>query len=771
MGLSLRVKIHLRYTFALGFLCFFLPNLRSQCNLAVELTSQASVDNFFTNYQCDSILSLTIHGLDISNLDGLLGLRYVEKDVLIILTNLQNLIGLDSLRKINNTLTIAENESLVTLQGLEKLTSINTITINRNPNLENLTGLNNMTAAFDLRILENNKLINLEGLTKLKNIFYLTLLDNNGLQTLHGLQSISQVAEHLRITNNPNLISLDGIESIMVLENVEIWWNQSLQHLDALRYLTRIRGWISLQGNQNLSDIRGLNNITRVDGDVEIINNANLSDCSIRYFCNRLYNSSTTEISQNATGCESITEVLLSCSEHHSLAKGSVFLDHNCNNVQDVGEYPLWNLMLFNHDLPLTNTFFDGSFEAFLFNNETHIISPYVNSNLHSVPAYYEITTDTSLQLYDNLNFALCPDSLYHDLGIHLAMLAELRRGFTTKFRTCFENAGVYIEDPVATLSFDDHPAIEIVNAAGGAVNGNTISWEFSGFQALAAFCPEVVISVDQGAMLGEEVIATATIAGQDSIDEISYVNNIAITKGHITGSYDPNDKIVNQPEIPPSNEGTVLEYTIRFQNTGTSYAEFVEVIDTLEAGLNIRSIKMIDASHPYHLSFPDSNVVKWRFDNILLPDSTTNEPESHGFVHFAIATNDSLIVNTEIKNECAIYFDFNDPVITAPAVTYVKLPTSVYDPHQSPYDIRLFPNPTNDYFLLNVAINVPDHVKMEMTDLNGKVILSKKIGSLQAGQHTFSFDTSAMPTGMYLIHLSGHMGRITQKVLVLNGE
>ena len=761
----------MRYTFALGFLCFLLPNLRSQCNLVVELTSQASVDNFFMNTQCDSILSLEITGLDITNLDGLRGLRYVENDVWIIGTHLQNLAGLDSLRKIKTTLLIRDNEFLVSLQGLEQLTNQNTIIIQRNPNLENLTGLDNLVIAYDLKILENNKLLNLEGLGQLKNIFYLTLLDNNGLQTLHGLQSITQVAEHLRITDNPNLISLDGMESIIVLENVEIWWNQSLQHLDALRYMTRIRGWISLQGNQNLSDIRGLNNITRVDGDVEIINNANLSDCSIQYFCNRLYNSGTTEISYNAAGCKSITEVLLSCSEHHSLAKGSVFLDHNCNNVQDAGEYALGNLMLFNNDLPLTNTSFDGSFEAYLTNNETHIIYPYANSNLHSVPPYYEITTDTSLQLYDNLNFALCPDSLYHDLGIHLAMLSELRRGFTAKFRPCFENAGVYIEDPVATLSFDDHPAIEIVDAAGGAVNGNTISWEFSGFQALAAYCPEVVISVDPAAMLGEEVIATATIAGQDTIDEISYTNNIAISKGHITGSYDPNDKIVNRPEIPPSNEETVLEYTIRFQNTGTSYAEFVDVIDTLEARLNIRSIKMIDASHPYHLSFPDSNVVKWRFDNILLPDSTTNEPESHGFVHFAISTNDSLIVNTEIKNECAIYFDFNDPVITAPAVTHVKLPTSVYNPLQSPYNIRIYPNPTKDYFLLNIAINIPDHVKMNMTDLNGKVIHSKKIGSLQAGQHTFSFDTSAIPTGMYLIHLSGNMGRITQKVLVVNGE
>ncbi|HEY3385337.1 MAG TPA: T9SS type A sorting domain-containing protein [Saprospiraceae bacterium] len=757
----------MRYTIAFGFLVCIFSNLRSQCSFEIELTTQGAVDNF----SCDSVLTLKISGPGITNLNGLLGLRHVEKDLWITDTQIQNLAGLDSLAIIDEFLLIRDNPSLVNLEGLEKATGLNTVTIHRNPSLENLNGLNNVEGIYDLKILENNKLVNMQGLEKLKNIFYLSLRDNNGLQTLHGLHSISQVAEHLQITNNPYLISIDGIETINVVENVEIFWNQRLTHLDALRYLTRIRGWISLLGNASLVDIRGLNNITRIDGDIEIINNASLSDCAIRFFCNRFTNGGITQISDNATGCKSITEVLLSCSEHHTLAQGSLFLDHNCNNVQEAGEYELGNQMIFNHDLPLTNTLFDGRFQALLNNNETHIIYPFVNSNFHSIPANYEITTDTTLQLYDNLDFALCPDTLYHDLGIHLAQLSELRRGFKAKYRLCLENAGVYIEDPVVILSFDDHPAIEIIDAFGGEVNGNTITWEFNGFTALADYCFEVVTSVDQDAMLGEEVIVKATIAGNIPIDEISYTNNEALRSGHITGSYDPNDKIVNRTEIPPSQEETVLEYTIRFQNTGNSYAEFVEVIDTLEAGLDVRSIQMIDASHAYQLSFPDSNVVKWRFDNILLPDSTTNEPESHGFVHFAISTKDSLLLNSEIKNECAIYFDFNDPVITAPAVTLVKLSTSVDHQNRQQYNLCIYPNPTSDQLFLNVTINSPDQVKMDMVHLNGKVIINKEMDLLQPGQHTFSLDTSTVPAGMYFIHLSGNKGRISQKVFVFHGE
>jgi hypothetical protein len=56
---------------------------------------------------------------------------------------------------------------------------------------------------------------------------------------------------------------------------------------------------------------------------------------------------------------------------------------------------------------------------------------------------------------------------------------------------------------------------------------------------------------------------------------------------------------------------------------------------------------------------------VAWTFDNILLPDSNVNEPESHGYVKFTIELKDSIPQDTKIENFAGIYFDFNDPVIT----------------------------------------------------------------------------------------------------------
>ncbi|MBK9490010.1 MAG: hypothetical protein IPO07_15465 [Haliscomenobacter sp.] len=52
-------------------------------------------------------------------------------------------------------------------------------------------------------------------------------------------------------------------------------------------------------------------------------------------------------------------------------------------------------------------------------------------------------------------------------------------------------------------------------------------------------------------------------------------------------------------------------------------------------------------------------------FKNINLPDSTNNEPESHGFVSFRIKDRSGLAEKTTIDNTAYIYFDQNPAIVT----------------------------------------------------------------------------------------------------------
>ena len=112
----------------------------------------------------------------------------------------------------------------------------------------------------------------------------------------------------------------------------------------------------------------------------------------------------------------------------------------------------------------------------------------------------------------------------------------------------------------------------------------------------------------------------------------------------NITGSYDPNDKqafprgFTNQNIVQP---GTEMDYLIRFQNTGTDTAFTVVVEDELSNDLDPTSFEMSAASHPYSVEMESRagrTILRWTFNNILLPDSTTDEPGSNGFIRFFIS-------------------------------------------------------------------------------------------------------------------------------------
>ncbi|QHT66760.1 T9SS type A sorting domain-containing protein [Rhodocytophaga rosea] len=144
----------------------------------------------------------------------------------------------------------------------------------------------------------------------------------------------------------------------------------------------------------------------------------------------------------------------------------------------------------------------------------------------------------------------------------------------------------------------------------------------------------------------------------------------VAIECLPIIDSYDPNDKLVSpvgvtENHYTPTNRA--LDYTIRFQNTGTDYAYKVVVVDTLSEYLDISTLKMGAASHGYQLNVSGKGrpVLTFTFDNILLPDSTTDQEGSNGYVKFSIKPLAGIAEKTIIENLADIFFDYNEPVRT----------------------------------------------------------------------------------------------------------
>ncbi len=169
-------------------------------------------------------------------------------------------------------------------------------------------------------------------------------------------------------------------------------------------------------------------------------------------------------------------------------------------------------------------------------------------------------------------------------------------------------------------------------------------------------------------------------------------------------GAYDPNDKQAIPVGYGPAHyirAGDALHYKIRFQNTGTDTAFTVVIRDTLSPWLDVATLRLGPASHPCLAGFDGERILVFTFNNILLPDSATNLEASQGFVDFFIRTHDSIPLQTRIENAAAIYFDFNEPVITNTIFhtigrDFIPVSTAVFQPYPG-HAWQLFPNPATD--------------------------------------------------------------------------
>jgi len=181
--------------------------------------------------------------------------------------------------------------------------------------------------------------------------------------------------------------------------------------------------------------------------------------------------------------------------------------------------------------------------------------------------------------------------------------------------------------------------------------------------------------------LIGTQLNASATVT--PAMTDAILANNTATWVVTVTGSYDPNDKLANTSH---GNSSTVylieedewIDYTIRFQNTGTDTAFLVVITDTLPQHLDPATIRMGAGSHGFSWSLSGQGTLRWVFPNIVLPDSNVNGPRSHGFVSFRIRPYQPLLPGTTIENIANIYFDFNPPVITEPSVLVAEFSTGV---------------------------------------------------------------------------------------------
>lgn len=234
-------------------------------------------------------------------------------------------------------------------------------------------------------------------------------------------------------------------------------------------------------------------------------------------------------------------------------------------------------------------------------------------------------------------------------------------------------------------------------------------------------------------------------------------------------GSFDPNDK-----QAVPKGYGenhliranTDIDYTIRFQNTGTDTAFTVVIRDTLSSFLNASTVRPGVGSHPYSFSMLDGNVLVFRFDHILLPDSNVNEVASHGFIKFSVAQNLDNPNGTIIDNDAAIYFDFNDPVITNVVSHTIGedfiITVETTQPGAAALPLKIYPNPATEQATFEIPGGIVSG-QFQLSNSTGQALYSEIFNG-----PVYRLRAKGLNAGIYLYQISCDNGALYSGKLIV---
>ncbi len=358
--------------------------------------------------------------------------------------------------------------------------------------------------------------------------------------------------------------------------------------------------------------------------------------------------------------------------------KGRVFLDNNLSGTKDANEPYLGNQLVQTQKQggytrsAITN---NGAFSIDV-DTGTYNTSVLYNSTYYTVtPASFNKVFNTYFNT-DSINFALQPIPGIKDLVVSLMGLTPVRPGFDARYKIFYKNQGT---EAIAsgTVQWVKSSKLNFVSAspAQSSQSGDTLRWNFTNLapQDSASILINCTVAPPPTTVNGEVLRSVATIL--PVIGDLTPLDDTSRLSQTVTGSYDPNDKKeVHDGKLKPEQvaAGEWLQYTIRFQNTGTDTAFNIIVRDTLSSKVDLTTLQMVSASHSYALNIKDGNKLTWTFSNIKLVDSVRNEPLSHGYIVYRIKPLPTLLEGDIILNSASIYFDFNLPIQTNEEETQV---------------------------------------------------------------------------------------------------
>lgn len=348
---------------------------------------------------------------------------------------------------------------------------------------------------------------------------------------------------------------------------------------------------------------------------------------------------------------------------------GRVFYDLNENGIRESNEKGIPGFKAIVQPVSQVEyTLPEGKY-AFSTHPGTHTIS--VNTpnelwKLTSDSSTYTRTATMSNHSFHNLDFAFHPKQIKTEIACRMS-------GFTSRCNTVanywlyIANTGTSMPNGILHVQLDDSLSFVSSGIQPDSTNGQNLYWHFDelyiGEQNRFWFRVKMPAFNDTD----NDLSSTFNVLELDNSGDVVYSNSDKLEQ-EVTCAYDPNDKQVSPKGTGPQgfiSHQQELTYLIRFQNVGNDTAVNVMVRDPLDRDLDWATFKPSSSSHPYKAFIEADGDLVFKFDSIWLPDSTINEPGSHGFIEYTIRPKNDAVPLSSIDGAAKIYFDFNPPIYT----------------------------------------------------------------------------------------------------------
>ncbi|MBK9526278.1 MAG: T9SS type A sorting domain-containing protein [Bacteroidetes bacterium] len=447
-----------------------------------------------------------------------------------------------------------------------------------------------------------------------------------------------------------------------------------------------------------------------------------------------------------------------------SYLTGHVYYDANSNGQFDTGEVPISNQKIQltpDNSLAFSDANGDYTFGAALGTHTATWVPSFGQFVVSSQPSY----TFTNTGNQGGFDFGLRSTLPDYTTNIYFNPAFMRCNQSVTSFIT-YTNRSNAVAQGTIYMVHSPNIIFGYVNPPRNSWNGDTTFWTFSNLQPMETRSISLTM-VNPG--VGSTIWYDTHIDVTNGTGTIMYSESSPRFTTVVRCSFDPNDKAVTPEGVDDVMHYTLLsdslDYLIRFQNSGNDTAFTVFIRDTIDVSLDLSTFELLASSHTVEVEIDSNRAVTFLYNNILLPDSNVDEPNSHGYVRYRIHPMANLPDPTRIENQAFIYFDQNPAIETNITWNTMvnQIPVGLDHAIEIDNAVTFYPNPMDKTGQFIFRNDKSEQMIITLVDLSGKEVLRATTNNEQ-----YTLNKGNLSGGLYFFRLINsvngetHAGKIT---------